>query len=64
VVPRDDGGLLVTRATPAHIGDVAHATGITLHELSPQQASLEDVFMELTSDAVDFHGSTDMAESA
>ena len=64
VVPRGDGGLLVTRATPAQIGDVAHAAGITLHELSPQQASLEDVFMELTSDAVDFHGSTDMAESA
>ncbi len=64
VEPRDDGGLLVTRATPAEIGDVAHAGDIPLHELSPQQASLEDVFMELTSDAVDFHGSTDMAESA
>jgi ABC-2 type transport system ATP-binding protein len=64
VVPKDDGGLLVTRATPAQIGDVAHSAGLPLHELSPQQASLEDVFMELTSDAVDFHGSTDMAESA
>ena len=64
VVLRDDGGLLVTGATPAQIGDVAHSAGIALHELSPQQASLEDVFMELTSDAVDFHGSTDMAESA
>jgi len=34
----------------------AHAAGIALHELSPQQASLEEVFMELTSDSVDFHG--------
>ena len=64
VVSRDDGGLEVTRATPAEIGDVAHSAGIRLHELSPQQASLEDVFMELTSDAVDFHGSADMARSA
>ena len=64
VTTRDDGGLLVTRSTPAHIGDIAHSAGIALHELSPQQASLEDVFMELTSDAVDFHGSTAMAESS
>jgi ABC-2 type transport system ATP-binding protein len=52
-----DGGLLVTGATPAQIGDVAHARGIALHELSPLQASLEEVFMELTSEAVDYHGS-------
>jgi ABC-2 type transport system ATP-binding protein len=64
VVTRDDGGLLVTRARPADIGDMAHSAGIPLHELSPQQASLEDVFMELTSDAVDFHGSMGMAESS
>ncbi len=58
VVPRDDGGLLVTGVTPADVGELAHSAGIALHELSPQPASLEDVFMELTSDAVDFHGST------
>jgi len=51
------GGLLVTGASPAEIGDVAHTEGIALHELSPQQASLEEVFMELTSEAVDYHGS-------
>jgi len=61
VVTRDDGGLLVTRATPADIGEMAHSAGIALHELSPQQASLEDVFMEMTSDAVDFHGSAGLA---
>jgi len=61
VVTRDDGGLLVTRATPADIGEMAHAAGIALHELSPQPASLEDVFMEMTSDAVDFHGSAGLA---
>jgi ABC-2 type transport system ATP-binding protein len=61
VVTRDDGGLLVTRATPADVGEMAHAAGIALHELSPQPASLEDVFMEMTSDAVDFHGSAGLA---
>jgi len=61
VVTRDDGGLLVTRATPTDIGEMAHAAGIALHELSPQPASLEDVFMEMTSDAVDFHGSAGLA---
>ena len=56
VRPGNDGGLLVTGATPAQIGDVAHARGIALHELSPVQASLEEVFMELTSESVDYHG--------
>jgi ABC-2 type transport system ATP-binding protein len=58
VAPGDDGSLLVTKADPARIGDAAHAAGIALHELSPLQASLEEVFMELTSDSVDFHGHT------
>jgi ABC-2 type transport system ATP-binding protein len=56
-VTRGEGdSLLVTKVDPARIGDAAHAAGIALHELSPQQASLEEVFMELTSDSVDFHG--------
>ncbi len=61
VADSHDGGLLVTGSSPAAIGDAAHRAGIALHELSPQQASLEDVFMDLTSEAVDFHGSTDMS---
>jgi ABC-2 type transport system ATP-binding protein len=64
VVNGEDGSLLVTKAPPSQIGDAAHAKGIPLHELSPQQASLEEVFMELTSDAVDYHGSTGAAVGA
>ena len=56
VVVRDDGGLLVTGLEVARVGDLAHAAGVALHELSPLQASLEEVFMELTSDMVDYHG--------
>ena len=56
VVTRDDGGLLVTGLDAARVGDTALAAGVALHELSAVQASLEEVFMELTSDMVDFHG--------
>ncbi len=56
VVVRDDGGLLVTGLEVARVGDLAHHAGVALHELSPLQASLEDVFMDLTSDMVDYHG--------
>jgi ABC-2 type transport system ATP-binding protein len=36
----------------------AGAAGITLLELTAQQASLEDAFMELTSDAVEYRTNT------
>ena len=39
---------------PARIGDLAASDRITLHELSRKQASLEEAFMELTEDSVDF----------
>jgi ABC-2 type transport system ATP-binding protein len=58
VAPGPDGGLLVTGLDAAVIGDTAHAAGLVLHELSPQQASLEAVFMDLTADMVDYHGHT------
>jgi ABC-2 type transport system ATP-binding protein len=54
VAGRDDGGLLVTGMDAATIGEVAAATGTVLHELSPQRASLEEAFMELTHDSVEY----------
>lgn len=57
------GGLLVTGATAARIGDLAHQRSIALHELSLQQASLEEVFMDLTSEAVDYHGTSSVETS-
>jgi ABC-2 type transport system ATP-binding protein len=50
-----DGGLAVTGADAEAIGDLAAANGIALHELSLQNASLEEAFMELTHASVDFH---------
>ena len=36
------------------IGDLAAAHGLVLHELMLARASLEEAFMELTEDSVDF----------
>jgi ABC-2 type transport system ATP-binding protein len=38
------------------IGELAAANAIVLHELTPMQATLEEAFMELTQDAVEYHG--------
>jgi ABC-2 type transport system ATP-binding protein len=50
----DDHSLLVSGMTSAEIGQVASKEGITLHELTPIRASLEDAFMTLTQEAVQF----------
>ena len=52
----DDGALTVVGLDATAIGDVAAHHRITLHELSPQQASLEEAFFELTDDSVEYHG--------
>jgi len=50
------GGALVAQGLPVdQIGDLAFENGIRLHELAPAQASLEEAFMELTADSVEFH---------
>jgi len=48
-------GLLEVRGlTTAQIGDAAAVTGLTLHELTLKQASLEEAFMDLTREDVEF----------
>ncbi len=55
-IARIDGGALSVRGVGAEaIGELAARNGIALHELTPQQASLEDAFMRLTGDAVEYH---------
>jgi ABC-2 type transport system ATP-binding protein len=46
--------LIVTGLSSTEIGRVAAAAGVALIELTPQQASLEEAFMEITKDALDF----------
>ena len=40
--------------TSAEIGELAADRTLTVHELAPLRGSLEDAFMELTRDAVEF----------
>jgi ABC-2 type transport system ATP-binding protein len=54
VTTDDDGALAVTGATTAEIGDLALANGIAIHELTPAPASLEEAFMSMTADSLDF----------
>ena len=50
--------LEVTGLTVAQIGDHARDLRISLHGLAPKQASLEEAFMEMTRDEVEFHATT------
>ncbi|MCV7282766.1 ATP-binding cassette domain-containing protein [Mycolicibacterium flavescens] len=49
--------LVVTGTTTDVIGDLAARNAITLHELSARQASLEEAYMELTDQAVEYRTS-------
>jgi ABC-2 type transport system ATP-binding protein len=46
--------LEVSGMTPAEVGTIARDAGIVLHELRTQQASLEEAFMDMTRDSVEF----------
>jgi ABC-2 type transport system ATP-binding protein len=50
-----DGALVVHGVESSFIGELAAANGITLHELSPQLGSLEEAFMQLTKESVEYH---------
>ncbi|MFE4498728.1 ABC transporter ATP-binding protein [Rhodococcus sp. NPDC056743] len=57
---REDGSgvvpaLVVVDSTTEIVGDVAGSHGIVLHELASQRGSLEDAFMKLTGDDVQYH---------
>ncbi|HZL47518.1 MAG TPA: ATP-binding cassette domain-containing protein [Solirubrobacteraceae bacterium] len=61
--PEPDGALAVSGVQISAIGEVARNAGIALHELSPQVASLEEAFMELTRESVQFHAGADAAHT-
>ena len=51
----DDGAIEVHGMSIEQIGDLAFTEGIRLHELTTVRASLEEAFMELTADSVEYH---------
>ena len=46
--------LIVTGLEPERIADLVAESGLRLHELYRQRASLEDAFIDLTRDAVEY----------
>ncbi|TQN44152.1 ABC-2 type transport system ATP-binding protein [Blastococcus colisei] len=58
-----DGSMQVTGLRAEDIGYLAASRQIVLHELSPQQASLEQAFMELTQDAIEYHATTTLTDT-
>jgi ABC-2 type transport system ATP-binding protein len=54
VVDGADGAFSVFDMPAARIGELAARDGVVLHELSTQRASLEEAFMELTRESVEY----------
>jgi ABC-2 type transport system ATP-binding protein len=50
-----DYSVRVHGATPNQVGDAAGESGLWLHELTLVQSSLEEAFMRLTADSVEYH---------
>jgi ABC-2 type transport system ATP-binding protein len=62
VTPADGGALAVTGLSAAQIGAAAATAGITVLELAAEQTSLEDAFVDLTQDAVEFRAQPALEE--
>jgi ABC-2 type transport system ATP-binding protein len=52
------GALTVTGLPAPRIAEIAAQARIAIHELTPQQATLEQAFLELTADSQEFVGTT------
>jgi ABC-2 type transport system ATP-binding protein len=63
VAQRSGDTLTVTGTTAEAVGEAARARGFTLTELSAQQASLEERYMELTRDSADYQAAGDLAQA-
>jgi len=59
-----DGAFEAVGVEPGRIAKLASARGLVLTELSLQRASLEEAFMEMTADAVEYHAGPANAAAA
>jgi ABC-2 type transport system ATP-binding protein len=55
VVEAGDGAFEIQDGDSAKLGELAAQHQLVLHELSPQRASLEEAFMQLTAESVEYH---------
>ena len=67
-VTDEDAGLVVTGLPAPRIGELAASASVVLHELTPRLPSLEEAFMEMTADSVEYgraeHGRAPLGESS
>jgi len=59
-----DGYLELGGITTDEVGDLAAANQLTVHELFAQRSSLEEAFMELTRESVEYHAGAPGSEAA
>ena len=52
----ESGAFLIDGQSAQQVGDLAASLGITVHELHEKRASLEEAFMALTDQDVEYHG--------
>ncbi|MGC5166907.1 ABC transporter ATP-binding protein [Luteimicrobium sp. DT211] len=58
VTSSEPGLLDVSGSDAVSIGEAAAANGIVLHELTPVTSTLEQAYMELTAESVEYHATT------
>jgi ABC-2 type transport system ATP-binding protein len=58
-----DGAITVHGMSAAEVGELAGALGVVLHELTPHAASLEEAYMALTHDSVEYRAEEPAAVS-
>lgn len=54
ITPTADGTFVVTDLTAGQIGEAAAGRGLALHELTPVRGSLEEAFMAITANALEY----------
>src|SRR6202012_4501484 len=59
-----DDALVIQGLSTDQVGDVAYDASIRLHELSQHRASLEQAFMELTADSVEYQATVESTAPA
>ena len=64
VAAQDRGVIEIAGLTSEQVGEAAAAHGVVLHELTPVHASLEEAFMELTREELEFKAGERVEEEA
>jgi ABC-2 type transport system ATP-binding protein len=54
VTDTDDGALAAHGVDPARVGELAAAHGVVVHEIAQRSASLEEAFVQMTGESVEF----------